>query len=171
MFICIILFLVVGIVCKSNSDYRERVKYRLYEDNISFGMFSDIYNKYLGGIFPIEGMFNMESSAVFNEELVIKSSIPYKDGAMLDVGYNYLIPSLGDGVVIYIGKKDGYGNVVIVENEDNINIWYGNVCNVNVMLYDYVKKGEIIGEVCDNYLYLLYNKDNEFWDYDDLGIG
>ena len=43
--------------------------------------------------------------------------------------------------------------------------WYGNICNTNMLIYDHVKKGDIIGEVCDNYLYLVYNKDNNFLDY------
>ena len=166
--ICIVMFLVLGIVCKLNSGYKETIKYKLYEDNVSFSAFEKIYNKYLGGIFPIEGTFGENSQAVFNEDLVYNSSIPYYDGAMLEVGYNYLIPSLDDGIVVYIGEKEKYGNVVMIENSDEINVWYGNVCNVNVVLYDHINKGDIIGESCDNYLYLLYNKDNEFLDYADF---
>lgn len=163
-FICVIVFLLLGIFCKKNTDYRDIVKYRLYEDNISFLYFENIYNKYLGGIFPIEGIFDGGIRAVFNEELSFYSSIPYYDGLMLDVGNNYLIPSLEKGIVVYIGEKDKYGNVVIINGEDSIDIWYGNVCNVNVGLYDRVNKGDIVGESCDKYLYLLYNKDNVFLD-------
>ena len=87
---------------------------------------------------------------------------------MLEVGYNYLIPSLNDGVVVYVGKKEKYGNVFIIENTDGVNVWYGNVCNGNFVLYDHVNKGDIVGESCDNYIYLLYNKDNIFLDYEEL---
>ena len=140
------------------------IKNRLYHDNIDFSMFSDIYNKYLGGVFPIENTFELKSTAVFNEKLVYNNSISYKDGVMLDVGYNYLVPSLAEGIIVYIGEKRDYGNVVIIDDGVK-NIWYGNICNTNNLLYDHVKKGEIIGEVCDNYLYLVYNKDNKFLSY------
>lgn len=166
--ICIIFFLVLGIVCKQDNKYRELIKYKLYEDNFSFSVFESYYNKYLGDIIPIEGLFNDDIKTVFNEDLVYNSSIPYYDGVMLEVGYNYLIPNIDKGVVVYIGKKDKYGNVVIVENGDGVNIWYGNVCNTNVGLYDHLNNGDLIGESCDNYLYLLYNKDNVFIDYEDF---
>lgn len=166
--ICISLFLVLGIVGKYNSNYKEIIKYRLYEDTISFSAIENIYNKYLGGIFPLEGIFGGTTKAVFNEELVYNSSIPYYDGAMFEVGYNYLVPSLGDGIVVYLGEKEKYGNVVIIEDSEGVNVWYGNVCNVNNVLYDHINKGDIVGESCDNYLYLLYNKDNEFLDYNEL---
>lgn len=168
--ICIIIFLGLGIFCKMDSSYKEIIKYSLYEDNISFSSFEEVYNKYLGGLFPLEGIVGSTTQAVFNEELVVSSSIPYYDGAMLEVGYNYLVPSLNDGVVVFVGEKEKYGNVVIIESSDNIKIWYGNVCNVNNVLYDHINKGDIVGESCDNYLYLLYNKDNEFLDYDELEI-
>ena len=166
--ICIILFLILGIICKMDNNYKEMINYKLYQDNISFSVFENIYNKYLGGIFPLEGIGVNSRQAVFNEDLVYSSSIPYYDGAMLDVGYSYLIPSLSDGIVVYVGEKEKYGNVVIIEKSDGINIWYGNVCNSNFVLYDHVNRGDIIGESCDKYIYLLYNKDNIFLDYDEL---
>lgn len=164
IFFCIILFLVLGIVSKSNSDYRLVIRNKLYHDNINFIMFANIYNKYLGGLFPMDNIFDSKSLAVFNEKLIYNSSVSYKEGVKLDVCYNYLVPNLEDGVIIYIGEKKGYGNVVIIEG-DNKDIWYGNICNTNYLLYDHIKKGEIIGEVCGNYLYLLYNKDNKFLNY------
>ena len=168
--ICSILFLLLGICCRMSREYNELIKYRLYEDNFSFKAFENIYNKYLGDIFPIEGLFEEGTVTVFNEELVYDSSIPYYDGAMLEVGNNYLIPSIEEGIVVYIGEKEKYGNVVMIEGGKGINIWYGNVCNVNVSLYDHINTGDIVGESCDNYLYLLYNKDNVFLDYDELEI-
>ena len=164
MFICMIFFLILAIFSKSNSNYKIMITNKLYHDNIDFYMFSNIYNKYLGGLFPIENIFELKSTAVFNEKLVYNSSASYKDGVKLDVGYNYLVPCLADGIVIYIGEKKDYGNVVIIDDGVK-NIWYGNICNTNNLLYDHIEKGEIIGEVCDNYLYLLYNKDNEFLSY------
>ena len=78
--VCIIVFLGLGIICILDNDYKELVNYKLYQDNVSFSQFEKIYNKYLGGIFPLEGMVGSGSQAVFNEDLVYTSSIPYFDG-------------------------------------------------------------------------------------------
>jgi len=58
-----------------------------------------------------------------------------------------------------------YGKVIILETEDNINIWYGNVCNYTIKLYDHLSKGDIIGETCTNELYLVYKKEGKVLDY------
>ena len=44
-------------------------------------------------------------------------------------------------------------------------MWYGNLDNVNVNLYDYVEKGSLLGEVKDTNLYLVYQKDGKYVDY------
>ena len=45
-------------------------------------------------------------------------------------------------------------------------MWYGNISNTSVKLYDYVKKGDILGEVND-YLYLVYKKNGNILNYED----
>ena len=69
-------------------------------------------------------------------------------------------------MVVFIGNKDNYGNVVIIEQVNGIDMWYGNINNLSVKLYDYVKKGATIGEVND-YLYLVYKKDGKYLNYED----
>ena len=49
---------------------------------------------------------------------------------------------------------------------DGVDEWYGNIENVNVKLYDYVSKGELLGD-CNNYLYLVYKKDGKVLNYEE----
>lgn len=165
--ICIILFLIVGIVCKKNIEYHEFIQSKVYEDSISFSEFKQFYNRYLGGIFPIENISDADTEYVFDEKLVYKNLISYEEGIALKVDYHYLVPNLEEGIVVYIGEKDQYGNVVMVENKDNVDIWYGNICNSLVKLYDNVKIGDYLGEACDDSIYLVYTKDNQYLDYRD----
>ena len=44
---------------------------------------------------------------------------------------------------------------------NNINIWYGNIANSSLKLYDKVDKGEYIGEVNGDILYISYTKGNK----------
>ena len=42
-----------------------------------------------------------------------------------------------NGIVIFIGEKEGYGNTVVVEQVDGIDVYYSNVSVSNIKLYDY----------------------------------
>ena len=68
-------------------------------------------------------------------------------------------------MVIYIGEKENYGNVIIIEGVDGIDIWYGNMETTTTKLYDYVNKNTYLGTTKDNILYLVYQKDGKFLDY------
>lgn len=162
--LCISLFLGLGIVSKLNDNYKNCIEKKLYQEHLDFSKIRVFYDKYMGGIFPIENLSNNVTS-VFNEELNYESFITYKDGVMLNVDYNYIVPAINGGLVVYIGEKDNYGNVVIIEGDNDIDIWYGNMCNTMVKLYDTIDSGNYLGEVCDNKLYLVYTKKNEFLNY------
>ena len=164
--ICIIIFLILGIISKKSINYKDLIHNKLYEESISFTKFENLYNKYLGGIFPIENInTNPKTEPVFSDQLTYQSISSYQNGAKLIVSQNYLIPSQENGIITYIGEKEHYGNVIILETNNNLNIWYGNVCNSNLKLYDHLTKGDIIGESCTNELYLVYKQDNEVLDY------
>ncbi len=71
---------------------------------------------------------------------------------------NYLVPALNSGIVVFLGDKEDYGNTVIIQQTDGTDVWYGNVDNASVKMYDYVESGSLIGEVTDEKLYLLFKK-------------
>lgn len=102
---------------------------------------------------------------VFNNKIKYDKLEDYKDGAKVFVSDNYLIPNINDGIVVYIGPKDKYENVIIVEDDQKIDTWYGNVCNSSLKLYDNITSNDYIGESCSNYIYLVYSKNNTFLDY------
>ena len=160
-----LIFIILAILCKSNLTYKDYIYEHIYEKNINFSYFKNIYNKYLGGVFP---SINFNSTvSVFNEKLVYNELSNYYDGIKLSVSDNYLIPLLDDGIVVYIGDKDVYGSVILVEDDSGVDTWYGNICNVSVNLYDNLEAGSYIGQSCDDYIYLVYSKGNMFLDYND----
>lgn len=158
----VIITLILLIIFKSNQRFKKFFYSKIYENTISFAKINILYQKHFGSILP----FNINNiEPVFNEKLIYNSKEKYKDGVKLSVNDNYLVPVLNDGVVIYIGEKEDYGKVIIVNQSDGIDVWYGNMDNVNVSLYDYVKKGKYIGNVKNN-LYLVYKKNGKILDYD-----
>ena len=160
----IVIFLILAIISKGNRTYKDLIVNNLYEKNISFTKVKNLYNKYLGGIIPLEKV-TPEVTPVFNEKLEYTNESIYYDGVKLEVIDNYLVPIIEEGMVIYIGEKENYGNVIIIEGINGIEIWYGNIESATVKLYDYVEKGNYLGATKNNYLYLAYSKDGKFLDY------
>lgn len=162
----IVFFLVLAILSKSSTTYKDIIVSNIYEKNISFAKIKKIYTKYLGGISPLDKTINKEIS-VFNEELTYDNASIYHDGVKLEVQNNYLVPIQEEGMVIFIGEKENYGNVVIIEGIDGIDIWYGNMETTTVKLYDYVEKNAYLGTTKDNILYLVYQKEGAFLKYEE----
>jgi len=53
-----------------------------------------------------------------------------------------------DGEIIYAEYNDGgYGNLIIIKHEDDMNTYYGHLNEYQVKVGDKVKKGDIIGKV------------------------
>ena len=83
----------------------------------------------------------------------------------LVVSNNYTVPVIESGIVVFIGDKEDYGKVIIIQQINGIDLLYGNIDNTSYKLYDYVKKGDILG-ISNNYLYLVYKKDGKVLDYE-----
>ena len=137
--ILIILFLINLIAMKSSSEYKNLIYEKIYNNNFSFTKIKSFYNKYLGGVEALDGIVT-NTTSVFNETLTYNDKSIYHNGVKLDVSNSYLVPSIEDGLVVFIGEKENYGNVIIVQGIDGVDIWYGNMSNTGVKLYDYVKR-------------------------------
>lgn len=162
--ILVVLFLINLIAMKSNTSYKDFIYDKVYNSNFSFASIKKFYNNYLGGVEVLDGIVN-NTSPVFNESLTYNNESIYYDGVKLEVSTSYLVPVLEEGLVVFIGEKENYGNVIIVQGINGVDIWYGNMANTSIKLYDYVEKGTLLGEVNDNTLYLVYSKDDKFLNY------
>lgn len=162
--ICIILILMGLIFVKNDENAKEKLYEFLYENNISFSTINKWYQEHFGDITPFQNIVKDNTELVFNENLVYKDASLYKDGVKLNVEENYLIPIIESGIVVFIGNKDDYGKTVIIEQVDGVSVWYGNVKNINVSLYDYVNKGEFLAEANKTF-YMVFNKEGKYLDY------
>lgn len=161
------IFLIMAIFYKSNQVFKDYIVTNIYTNNLKFTEAKKLYNKYLGGIIPLEKLKKEITTPVFKEEMEYSNISKYYDGVKLEVDNNYLVPIISSGMVVFIGDKDNYDKTIIIEGEDGINIWYGNIETTNVSLYDYVESGKLLGTTKNNYLYLVYEKDNKYLDYNE----
>lgn len=164
LLISIIITLIILIIIKSSNNFKNDFYKHIYGNNISFTYIKTLYNKYIGDSDILDKVVKTET--VFNEKLTYKSKEDYLDGVKLEIGSNYLVPIEESGIVVFIGEKEGYGNTVIIQRIDGIDEWYGNIENVNVKLYDYVKSGTLLGEATNN-LYIVYKKDGNILNYEE----
>lgn len=159
--ITVIIFLTTLIMTKNNATLKDLINKNVYTTNFKFAKAKKIYNKYFGKYFAQP----KEVSQVFSEKINYTKSNIYKDGVKLTVASNYLVPALESGIVVFIGEKEGYGNTLIIEQIDGVEVWYSNIEIKDVKMYDYVEKGSLIGEVKDKNLYLLFEKDGKYLSY------
>ncbi len=162
-----VLTLLALIGLKGNSKFKTEFYKQVYDTNFSFATLNNTYQKYFGSPIPFQDLLKQQVETVFDEKLTYQEVNLYKDGAKLTVSKNYLVPILESGMVVFIGKKEGYGNTVIIQGMNGIDTWYGNILNVNVKLYDYVSKGTLLGEVKDTTLYMIFEKEGKKLNYKD----
>lgn len=162
--VVIVLFLLLSIFYKSSDYMKDKIIKYLYTDNISFTKINNIYNKYLGGVLPFKNRIDTEQ--VFNESLKYNNLSIYYDGVNLGVSEVYLVPALEEGMVVFIGEKENYGETIIIEDLNGIRTWYGNISNTSLKLYDYISQGSLIGEVNNN-LYLVFSKEDKYLNYEE----
>ncbi|PFA23094.1 M23 family peptidase [Bacillus cereus] len=80
-------------------------------------------------------------------------------GVFVQTATNTAVESVNEGIVIFAGKKEGFGNIVEIQHADGTESWYGNLGETSVKLYDYVEKKQKVGTVGSN----ADNKNGKFY--------
>lgn len=160
-----ILFLVSLIYIKTNSENKDKYKEIVYNNSLSFARIYDTYKKYLGDVIPFKNVFKNNTKLVSNDTIIYKKIDKENNGYILTVEDDYVMPSLKSGIVINIINDDTYNTLITIQDKEGLNITYGMLSNLNVELYDYVDKGEILGSA-NNKLYIEFKKDGKYLAYD-----
>ena len=158
--ITIIIALTVLIGIKQQPSLKSLIKKKVYEDNIEFMKMKKEYESLFGNYLPVENIVK-EEKPVFQEKINYKSLKKSNNGVKLSVQENYLVPSLKEGIVVYIGEKVEYGNCIIIEQTDGVDAIYGHLKEINVNIYDYIDQGKLLGEVEGKELYLEFQKEGK----------
>lgn len=141
------IIFVLSILIINNYDDKGIVNKYLKENNFPFNKFKKEYDKLLGGFY-----FNNKEDIAVSNNLDYYNPQKYYDGESFQVDSN-LVKCISSGVVVYVGPKDNFNNTIIIQTSDGYNIWYGNIQNPLVNIYDYINTNDYIGEV-ENIVYL-----------------
>lgn len=150
LFTIVIFTMVIIIISNKNKSFRNFLVNDVLNNTMDFSKMNNLVDSFTN-------VFNEEETdLVFNEKVDYEE---YMDGYKYFVNKNENIIMKNSGIITFIGEKEGYGNVVIVQQSNGYYAWYGNI-GESVKLYDYIEKGEVLGKsLSDFYYYVLYKDD------------
>ena len=163
--IVVLLFLLSMIFIRQNDKNKKIFKEKVYNNSLSFAKIYNLYSKYLGDALPFKDTIKDDTKKVSNEKITYSSIKKVGDDYLLVVPSNYTLQSIKSGIVIEVKKDDKYKNIVKIQDKSGVNITYKNLNEVEVKLYDYVEKGEILGSISDK-LYINFEKDGKYLSYE-----
>ena len=163
--IVVLLFLSSMIFIRQNDKNKNIFKEKVYNKSLSFAKIYNLYSKYLGDALPFKDTIKDDTKKVSNEKITYSSIKKEGDDYLLVVPSNYTLQSIKSGIVIEVKKDNKYKNIVKIQDKSGVNITYKNLSEVEVKLYDYVEKGEILGSTSDK-LYINFEKDGKYLSYE-----
>lgn len=158
------LVLIVAILFRSPSEKAETfqtyVKHTM-EQEFQFAAVSDWYQEQFGkplALLPAKDS-GEEDKQEINEEN--EYALPASGRILEDFGDNGQritietgkgagVEAMNEGLVHFVGMKDGFGKTVIVQHADKSETWYGNLDGIDVNLYEYISKGTKVGTAMDS---------------------
>ena len=166
--VLITVIFVLGSIIFTNISEDNKALYQKYvlEDSLEFTKINELYQSVFVDVDIAKQDNNTDSEVVFGD--VSYTNIePFKNGVKLTVGMNEAISVITSGIVVFIGEKDDLGNTVIIQGNDGVDIWYSNITDTDISVYDYIEAGSILGSSNSEDIYLTINKDGEFINYEE----
>ncbi|RAL26648.1 peptidoglycan DD-metalloendopeptidase family protein [Thermoflavimicrobium daqui] len=138
-----------------------------------FQNMADWYHKMVGGVPSILPAFQSKpkqsTSLKWTAPVQGKVVLPFdqkRKGTVLQTLHESQIKAVEEGWVTFAGEKPDLGNLVIIRHAQGYESWYGFVQNVKVKKKDWVKSGQLIGEVGDKkgqpMVYFALKKEDQF---------
>lgn len=163
--VLIAIIFVLGSKIYTNLSSDNLAIYQKYvlENSLSFTKINNLYQELFGKV-DIAMPSNKDKEVFFNS--INYSNIePFKNGTKLTMNPGEIVNVITSGIVVFIGEKDDLGNTIIIQGNDGVDIWYSNITDTDIKIYDYVESGSIIGTTNSDYLILTINKDGKYLNY------
>ena len=165
--VLITVIFVLGSIIFTNVSDDNKALYQKYvlEDSLEFTKINELYQRIFGDV-DITKKDNPDSEVVFGD-VTYTNIEPFKNGVKLTVDMNEAISVIASGIVVFIGEKEDLGNTIIIQGNDGVDIWYSNITENDIKVYDYVEVGNILGSSNSENIYITINKDGEFINYEE----
>ena len=162
----IAVIFVLGSIIFTNISAKNKELYQKYvlEDSLEFTKINELYQSLFGSV-KITKKDN-DSEVVFGN-ITYTNIEPFKNGSKLTIGMNEVVNVITSGIVVFIGEKDDLGNTIIIQGNDGVDIWYSNITDTDIKVYDYLESGNILGTSNSDDIYITISKDGEFISYEE----
>lgn len=150
------------IYIKQDEKNLENYKQYVFSETFSFTKANNLLSKYLDNNFLNT---SSEETAMVFDEVIETTKEKYENGTKLKYSNPNAVKLIESGIVVYVGKKENLGNTIIIQGIDGYDIWYSNISNSNIKIYDYLEKDFVIGETEE--LIVTISKDGQYIDYDE----
>ena len=164
--ILIAIIFVLGSIIFTNISEDNKQLYQNYvlEDSLEFTKINQLYQSVFG---KVDVTDDQDKDEVVFRSITYTNIEPFKNGVKLTVGMNEVVNVITSGIVVFIGEKDDLGNTIIIQGNDGVDIWYSNITDSDIKVYDYIEAGSILGTSNVEDIYLTISKDGEFISYEE----
>lgn len=155
------LVLIIAIIFRNPSEMLEPARNFVknsMEKDFQFAAVSDWYEKQFGkplALLPSTDE-REKSQTESNQDYALPASGKILEDfdangqrIMVETGKGAVVEAMSEGYVRFAGEKEGFGKTVIIKHGDESESWYGNLENINVILYQYIEKGTPVGTVSE----------------------
>lgn len=165
--ILIAVIFVLGSIIYTNISSNNKALYKKYvlEDSLSFTKINNLYHDIFGEVDVLKK--KDDTTSVFFNSIKYSNIESFKNSTKLTVGTNETINVITSGIVVYIGEKEDLGNTIIIQGNDGADIWYSNITDTNIKVYDYIESGSILGTSNSDFIYLTISKDGKYLSYEE----
>ena len=164
--IIVIIFLASLIYINQGSKQKKNFQKYVYNNSLSFAKIYNMYQKYLGDVIPFKNIYKDNTKLVSNDKITYNNISKEDNGYILEVASEYAFNAIKSCIVIKVEEKGKYKTLITIQDKDGVNITYGFLSNLNVKLYDYVDKYEVIANA-NKKLYLMFEKEGKYLSYEE----
>lgn len=180
------LFLVLAILFRNESpalDTARNYVSQSFEKDFQFATVSNWYEDKFGkplALFPVpEGKENAKENvqkdngqhyALLASGKILEDFEESGQRVIIETSKDAAVEAMGEGMVRFVGEKEGFGKTVVIQHADKSESWYGNLGEISVSLYDFIEKGKKVGTVSNGdsgekgSFYFAIKKDENFID-------
>lgn len=156
------LILIVAIIFRNESSMLDPARHfvkKSMEQDFQFAAVAVWYEKQFGkplALLPLS--IDKETASKENEDNKQQYALPVSgtivesfekngQGIMIETGKDAEVEVMNEGIVRFAGVDDRHGKTVIIQHADKTETWYGDLDEIQVNLFDYIKKGTVVGTV------------------------
>jgi stage IV sporulation protein FA len=153
------LVLVVAILFRSDTERAEPIKNfvtNTMETDFQFAAVSDWYQDQFGkplALLPTKEQEAKVPDSSSNTHYALPASgkilEDFGDNGQritIETGKDAPVEAMSEGLVRFVGEKEGFGKTVIIQHADKSESWYGNLADFDVNVYEYISSGVSVGK-------------------------